>query len=338
MRSGNWCKLFTASAICRATAIGCRDLTVKILYPRLAGVIALLAIASISGCATDKAKVYSGEEFHATGVYSHKFAASSVATCEAARRTLLSQGYIVADIKADLVNGQKSFQPDGDTHVEIAFHVVCVSDGPDGKSSTAFVNALQDRYAIKKTPSSASLGVGAVGAVSLPFGSSDDSLVKVASETIPPGPIYDRFFELTDNYLKQIGKDFGPEPTHDKPKSAELPKPGPEALSTPAAAGAVTPPLPIANEPNSKPAVRSDSNAADVAVLPVIPPPATLPTSPPVTATTVPPSSPPAAAPAESSPSETPMIAPSEAGPTKPADKTAAPDFPFSPDSTLIDS
>jgi hypothetical protein len=171
-----------------------------------------------SACTTDKAKVYQGEEFHAAGMYSHQFPGNAVATCEAARRALLSQGYVVADIKADTVNGQKSFQPDSDTHVEISFHVVCVSDDAKGVTSTAFVNALQDRYAIKKTPSSASLGVGAVGAVSLPFGSSDDSLVKIASETIPPGPIYDRFFAMTGQYLTKIGLDFGPEPKHEPAK------------------------------------------------------------------------------------------------------------------------
>jgi hypothetical protein len=203
--------------------LGRRDLTARTLF-HLSGALAFSTAICLLGCTTDKSKVYQGEDFHATGVYSHKFEGSAVATCEAARRALLSQGYIVGEIKADLVNGQKSFQPDPETHVEIAFHVVCVSDGADGKNSTAFVNALQDRYAIKKTPSSASLGVGAVGAVSLPFGSSDDSLVKVASETIPSGPIYDRFFGLTESYLKQIGKDFGPEPVRDKPKLPEAPK------------------------------------------------------------------------------------------------------------------
>jgi hypothetical protein len=183
---------------------------------RLARIAFALAITALSSaCTTPDKKVYQGEEFHAAGMYSHQFPGNAVVTCEAARRALLSQGYVVADIKADTVNGQKSFQPDSDTHVEISFHVVCVSDDAKGVTSTAFVNALQDRYAIKKTPSSASLGVGAVGAVSLPFGSSDDSLVKIASETIPPGPIYDRFFTLTGTYLAKIGTDFGPEPKHE---------------------------------------------------------------------------------------------------------------------------
>jgi hypothetical protein len=44
--------------------------------------------------------------------------------------------------------------------------------------------------------------VSAIGSVSLPLSSNDDSLVKVASETIPAGEFYDRFFQLVDRYLE----------------------------------------------------------------------------------------------------------------------------------------
>jgi hypothetical protein len=43
--------------------------------------------------------------------------------------------------------------------------------------------------------------VSAIGSLSLPVSSSDDSLVKVASETIPAGAFYDRFFGLIERYL-----------------------------------------------------------------------------------------------------------------------------------------
>ena len=44
-------------------------------------------------------------------------------------------------------------------------------------------------------------GVGALGSLSLPLTASDDSMVKVASETIPAGQFYDRFFALIERYL-----------------------------------------------------------------------------------------------------------------------------------------
>ena len=79
--------------------------------------------------------------------------------------------------------------------------VVCAPDTPDGKVSLGFVTALQDVYALKKSNNSASLGVGAFGSVSLPFSSSNDAMVKVASRTISSDVFYERFFDLVKRYL-----------------------------------------------------------------------------------------------------------------------------------------
>lgn len=149
--------------------------------------------------------VYSQEKFDAVSRHARSFAVPAAQTCEAARRALLSHGYLVQRSNAELVDGRKSFQPSMDTHVEIEFHVVCAPEGAE--RSTVFVNALQDRYALKKTSNSASLGVGPVGSVSLPFGTSSDSLVKIASETIPSGDFYDRFFSLIEHQLAQLEDD-----------------------------------------------------------------------------------------------------------------------------------
>ena len=71
----------------------------------------------------------------------------------------------------------------------------------NGKVSLGFVTALQDVYALKKSNNSASLGVGALGSVSLPFSSSNDAMVKVASKTITADAFYDRFFDLVKRFL-----------------------------------------------------------------------------------------------------------------------------------------
>lgn len=156
---------------------------------------------ALAACSTTKPTVYQGEEFSETSTFSHDFPTSAPATCEAARRTLLSQGYIIKQAKDDLVDGHKHFQPESDVHVEIEFHVVCAANGKQGKSTTLFVSATQDRYALKKTNNSASVGLSVLGSVSMPIGSTSDSLVKVASETIPAGQFYDRFFGLIEHYL-----------------------------------------------------------------------------------------------------------------------------------------
>jgi hypothetical protein len=83
-------------------------------------------------------------------------------------------------------------------------------NGP--RSTIAFASALQDRYGVKKVNNSATVGVGAIGSLSLPFSSSDEALVKVASETLTDERFYDRFFALIDRFL--------PEATEETPAEA----------------------------------------------------------------------------------------------------------------------
>ena len=158
--------------------------------------------AALAACSSAPTPLYQQEQFDATASpYARTFHAKSDATCEAARRALLSQGYVSSSPRADTIDGSKNFQPSNDSHVVISFHVVCAEANVDGTSSTAYVNAVQDRYTLKKTNNSASLGVGGVGSVSLPLLSTDEALIKVGSETIASDGFYDSFFELVNRYL-----------------------------------------------------------------------------------------------------------------------------------------
>ena len=80
--------------------------------------------------------------------------------------------------------------------------VVCVPENADASISLGFVTALQDSYTLKKANNSASLGVGGVGSVSLPFMTGGgESLVKVGSQTIEANDFYDSFFDLVKRFL-----------------------------------------------------------------------------------------------------------------------------------------
>ena len=165
----------------------------------------LVGFLSLSGfltaCGTTVKAFPSQEEFSSTATYSRLFDATPAQTCEAARRALLSQGYIINSARDDLVAGQKSFQPEPESHLQMEIRVVCAPDSNDGKVSLGFVTALQDVYALKKSNNSASLGVGVLGSVSLPFSSSNDAMVKVSSTTISSDAFYERFFDLVKRYL-----------------------------------------------------------------------------------------------------------------------------------------
>ncbi|MFG6459040.1 DUF2242 domain-containing protein [Roseateles sp. BYS96W] len=165
----------------------------------------LAGCGSMPASSAEKAagKVYQRESFSAEETFSRLFDADVATTCEAARRALLSQGYVISRAESGVVRGSKHFQPGGEAHVEIAFNVVCVGDGPAQQIATAYVSAQQDRYVLKKNPQAASLGVSALGSISVPLSSTEDSLVKVASETIPAGEFYDRFFTLMQRMLRE---------------------------------------------------------------------------------------------------------------------------------------
>ena len=160
------------------------------------------AILVMAGCTSAGVKTFGVQEnFGSVATYSRLFDATPAQTCEASRRALLSQGYVISSSSADLVEGKKSFQPEPESHLQMLVRVVCVPEANDGKVSLGFVTAIQDTYALRKTNNSASVGVGAIGSVSLPFSSSSESLVKVGSETIANDTFYDSFFDLVKRYL-----------------------------------------------------------------------------------------------------------------------------------------
>ncbi|MFJ4433923.1 DUF2242 domain-containing protein [Pseudomonas sp. NPDC089395] len=218
-----------------------------------------LVLAGMTGCSSKKTAIYEHENFDDSGTYSRSFQVSEAGSCEAARRALLSQGYIITSSGPNQIAGNKSFQQNNENHLQISFSVTCAPDSSDEQRSTVFANALQDRYALKKSNTSASLGVGILGSVSMPIGSSDDSMVKVASETVTAPQFYERYFALVESYLpkpkkvsKAKAKVEAPAPTAEKPAPAlGLP----EQVSTAPVAPAVSEPVP---EPAPAPTAPAD--------------------------------------------------------------------------------
>ena len=190
-----------------------------------------LVLAGVTGCSSKKAAVYEHENFDDSGTFSRSFPVSDAGSCEAARRALLSQGYIITSSGANQVMGNKSFQQNSENHLQISFNVTCAPDVSDEQRSTMFANALQDRYALKKSNTSASLGVGVLGSVSMPIGSSDDSMVKVASETVTAAQFYDRYFALVESFLPK------PKPKPKQASKAEAQAPEPKVEQPAAALG-----------------------------------------------------------------------------------------------------
>jgi hypothetical protein len=189
-------------------------------WPAAALVGLLLAACGSSG--PRPVKHYDPEAFDSTTTHTRTYGVEQGRTCEAARRALLSQGYLITTATAEQVTGRKNFQPEGEVHLEVEFRVVCANEQAGTRGSIAFATAVQERYELKKVNSSASVGVGALGSVSLPFNASNDAMVKVASQTLTDEAFYERFFTLIERYL---GAPYPPESRRGPPEPPPLTEP-----------------------------------------------------------------------------------------------------------------
>ncbi|APO96414.1 DUF2242 domain-containing protein [Xanthomonas vesicatoria] len=222
------------------------------------------AFATLVGCGGSKGdSMLMRESFNSDDTYSRSVAASSPQACEAARRVLLSQGYAVTRADAAAVEGSKNFQlKEADQSEQLNLRISCATQ--EGGKAQIFVSALQDRYALKKSSTSASVGVGVLGSLSLPVGSSGDSLVRVSSTTVQDAAFYKRFFERLNSYLPKV--------TESVPSTANaMPAPAPVAPHPPAAAVASPAVAPAATANASAPLAAPAPALNTVAQPPVAP-------------------------------------------------------------------
>ncbi|KAB7767830.1 DUF2242 domain-containing protein [Xanthomonas maliensis] len=222
--------------------------------PLIAHSALLAVVATLAGCGGSKGDtMLMRESFNSDDTYSRTVAASSAQACEAARRVLLSQGYVVARADASGVEGSKNFQLKDEQGEQLNLRISCASQ--DGGKALVFISALQDRYALKKSSTNASVGVGVLGSLSLPVGSSDDSLVRVSSTTVQDAAFYKRFFERLGAYLPKASD--GPQAKGDsgaKDASAHAASAARSAPSAPPAASADATPAPATSQQNAAPA------------------------------------------------------------------------------------
>ena len=164
-------------------------------------VIGVLGVAACTPFANRALKNYEPEAFGAS-MYTRHYLSTPAEACEAARRALLSQGYVVDKATAEQVSARKYFQPDTTHHVQMEFGVTCAPDGPD--YSVVFASGTEDQYVARAASNSASVGVPVFGSLSLPLKGGLDSMVKIGSKTVTNEAIYDSLFALIGGYLKSV--------------------------------------------------------------------------------------------------------------------------------------
>jgi hypothetical protein len=214
--------------------------------------LSFAALAMLAACSSAPQPKFQQELFD-TGAspFSRHYNVGSSDACEAVRRALLNQGYLTNLTSADRIDATKDFQPTGDSHITVEFHVVCTPGEDAGGTSIVYANAIQSGYALKKSDTSASVGLSLLGSVSLPIRSNSDAMVKVSSETIQSNAFYDRFFDSVSHYVGTLIKTA----------------PVPVAAVTTSALPSATPPIVVGAAP-AVPTVPAVPAVAPAAALP----------------------------------------------------------------------
>ena len=148
----------------------------------------------LTGCASSKpTPAWHAEAFSEESPFEYRTPVSSQALCSVGQRALLSQGYQLEGNEAQAVRGRKFFQPAPGHHMELGISLVCL---PTPVGAVLYANALQTRYELKTSTTSAGVSVAGMGSISLPWLSDKDSLVKVGEETVADPEFYRRLFAL----------------------------------------------------------------------------------------------------------------------------------------------
>lgn len=160
------------------------------------GWLAIGLILGLTACGSTP--VHEQEAFSIDSPFQRRIPRLLDQACEGARLALLSQGYTLDDSRAHRLKGTKIFQPDEEEHASLEFEVVCAMTR---RGATLYANAIETRYDLKKNQQAAGISIASVGSISMPWGSSGESLIKTGGKTVTDTTFYERFFDLVEQQL-----------------------------------------------------------------------------------------------------------------------------------------
>jgi hypothetical protein len=205
--------------------------------------ILLLFVCVLLGTACSNQAVYTDESFADDSPFKMRLDGEVASVCESARRALLGQGFLIENANSGEVKARKAVKREDNPNTFIEMNIVCL---PENTGSTLFASGLLSTYALKKSSSSASVGLSALGSISVPIGQSADSLVKISEETIENKEFYRRFFAAVSNILVEMQAGKAPPETLVEPAA---PKPTPPHT----APATVSQPAPLQTAPPTMP-------------------------------------------------------------------------------------
>ena len=118
--------------------------------------------------------------------------------CDAARRALLGDGYLVNRADGQRLVGGKEFQVEAQRHAIVNIHVNC--DQRRG-GSTLYVTATEEHFDVKSLRQSSSIGFPVVAPIYYGTQSEADAQVKTHGETVSEREFYERFYRAVQREL-----------------------------------------------------------------------------------------------------------------------------------------
>jgi hypothetical protein len=157
------------------------------------GLVVLLCAFACACTANKPPRVYQAESFTVDTPFQYYSSRDPEAVCEIGKRALLSQGYQLETTQAQMIRGEKYFQPAVEQVTKLSISLACLSSS---LGAVVYANAMETRYELKSRGNSAGVSVAGFGSLSLPWSAEKDTLVKIGEATITEPEFYQRLFEL----------------------------------------------------------------------------------------------------------------------------------------------
>lgn len=138
------------------------------------------------------------EEFAADARHQRDFSVAATTLCDAARRVLLGDGYLVSRTENLSLVGAKEFQIEEQQHAILSVHANCEQRVG---GSTLYVTATEDHYDVKAIRQSSSIGFPMVAPIYYGTQSEANGQVKTHGETVGERGFYERFYRAVQRQL-----------------------------------------------------------------------------------------------------------------------------------------
>lgn len=137
------------------------------------------------------------EDFQNDTRYRRDFSGAVAPVCDAARRVLQGDGYLVGKSADHDLIGTKEFPIEENRQALLHLYVTC---SPRGNGSTLFVTATEEHFDVKTNSEGTSIGIP-LTPLSIGSRKETHSLAKTHGETVTDYNFYQRFYRAVEKEL-----------------------------------------------------------------------------------------------------------------------------------------